>query len=370
MKKYNIGFTEQHGMTVELSKNPAEGVSYSFLEPLKKKNRLIRSPIKGFFQHYEADGHDLIEAILSPIFTKSRWIYYTACFQEAAAFNLLNIPVPRELRSLFLVHLMKKDNFKQLMFWSNAGMKTMLDYGGVKSKRILEKTSVIYPAIRGVSENLLHKPQAGPLKLLFSGAFFIKGGVNVVDAFEILQKSHPDIKLVMCCDEAIDFCTPNVILREMYLQKIKNNPGIEFRGRVPRELLLQTILPEIDIYLLPSYQEAFGFAILEAMAYRIPVISTNWFAIPEMVEHGKSGYLIDTSKYECQKLFRGTIVNTIPKGFQDYMTESLIGYLEKLIASAELRDTMGAAGLKIAQDKFSFSQRNSKMLEIYRNACS
>lgn len=50
------------------------------------------------------------------------------------------------------------------------------------------------------------------------------------------------------------------------------------------------ILSIADIFLLPSETESFGLAALEAMAVGVPVISTNTGGIPEVNEHGFSGY--------------------------------------------------------------------------------
>lgn len=46
-----------------------------------------------------------------------------------------------------------------------------------------------------------------------------------------------------------------------------------------------------DLFLLPSQTESFGLAALEAMAVGVPVISSNTGGIPEVNEHGFSGYL-------------------------------------------------------------------------------
>ncbi|MEX0906828.1 MAG: N-acetyl-alpha-D-glucosaminyl L-malate synthase BshA [Gemmatimonadota bacterium] len=46
-----------------------------------------------------------------------------------------------------------------------------------------------------------------------------------------------------------------------------------------------------DLFLLPSEMEAFGLVALEAMACGVPVIATNTGGVPELVEHGVSGYL-------------------------------------------------------------------------------
>ena len=48
-----------------------------------------------------------------------------------------------------------------------------------------------------------------------------------------------------------------------------------------------------DLFLLPSEKESFGLAALEAMACGVPVISSNTGGLPEVNEHGISGYLSD-----------------------------------------------------------------------------
>ena len=48
-----------------------------------------------------------------------------------------------------------------------------------------------------------------------------------------------------------------------------------------------------DIYLLPSKSESFGLSALEALSCSVPVIGTNVGGLSEVVEDGKSGFLID-----------------------------------------------------------------------------
>jgi len=52
------------------------------------------------------------------------------------------------------------------------------------------------------------------------------------------------------------------------------------------------MLDSIDILVVPSYLENVPTIILEAMAKEIPVIASNVGGIPEIVVHGKTGYLI------------------------------------------------------------------------------
>lgn len=48
-----------------------------------------------------------------------------------------------------------------------------------------------------------------------------------------------------------------------------------------------------DAYILPSYKEGLPISILEAMSYQLPVISTKVGGIPEIVENGINGYLVN-----------------------------------------------------------------------------
>jgi glycosyltransferase involved in cell wall biosynthesis len=361
-----VGITEKHGMAAEASQHPPSGVQYSFLSPSAPAS-IIRSGIKGYMGHYEANGEvDIIEAVLSPAATRDRWVYSCANFQEAAAFNILGCPLPRTMRAQYIKHLLSRDNCKKVIFWSEAGKRTLQTYGRINDPEFLRRVTVVYPAVRHVADELIQFGDG--TNLLFTGDFFRKGGVNVVDAFERVQRTYPTSTLTVCCDEAIDFNTRDATLRAEYLQKLRSNKGIRLLGRVGRDELVHHILPKTDVYLLPTYVEAFGFAILEAMAFGIPVVSTNYFAIPEMIEHGVSGFLIHTSRFDCDRLFRGYVVDRLPRDFREHVTEHLFTYLSRLIESAELRRTIGLAALNTARSKFSFARRNEQMLQIYREA--
>lgn len=48
----------------------------------------------------------------------------------------------------------------------------------------------------------------------------------------------------------------------------------------------------LDVAVLPSYREAQGLAILEAMALRRPVVATKVGGVPEMIQHGRTGLLV------------------------------------------------------------------------------
>jgi glycosyltransferase involved in cell wall biosynthesis len=58
---------------------------------------------------------------------------------------------------------------------------------------------------------------------------------------------------------------------------------------------VNSILLNSHIFLLPSIDEGFPIAILEAMRTGLPIVSTNVGGIAEMIDHGKSGFLIEST---------------------------------------------------------------------------
>ena len=51
------------------------------------------------------------------------------------------------------------------------------------------------------------------------------------------------------------------------------------------------LLSVSDLFLLPSAQESFGLAALEAMACEVPVVASSVGGLPEVIEHGRTGFL-------------------------------------------------------------------------------
>jgi N-acetyl-alpha-D-glucosaminyl L-malate synthase BshA len=63
---------------------------------------------------------------------------------------------------------------------------------------------------------------------------------------------------------------------------------VEFLGNVTP---VEGVLGAGDIFLLPSQEESFGLAALEAMACGVPVIASNAGGLPELITHGQGGFV-------------------------------------------------------------------------------
>jgi glycosyltransferase involved in cell wall biosynthesis len=74
---------------------------------------------------------------------------------------------------------------------------------------------------------------------------------------------------------------------------IKNK--IFLAGKLPDA---RKYLAAFDVFVLPSVKEGFPWALLEAMAAKLPVITTNVGAVPEIIEDGKNGFMVEPGKPE------------------------------------------------------------------------
>lgn len=109
----------------------------------------------------------------------------------------------------------------------------------------------------------------------------VKRVQDVIRVFDIVRKKVP-AKLLLVGDG------PERHKMEELCRELDACHYIKFLGKV-RDT--ERILAVSDLFVLPSESESFGLAALEAMAARVPVISTNTGGIPEVNIHGVSGYL-------------------------------------------------------------------------------
>jgi N-acetyl-alpha-D-glucosaminyl L-malate synthase BshA len=106
---------------------------------------------------------------------------------------------------------------------------------------------------------------------------------DIIKIFYNIQKEIP-AKLMMVGDG------PEKEKAEYLCQELGISDKVIFFGNSNE---IDKILSYTDLFLLPSETESFGLAALEAMAWRVPVISSNSGGLPEVNFDGISGYLSD-----------------------------------------------------------------------------
>ncbi|MGD0543130.1 MAG: N-acetyl-alpha-D-glucosaminyl L-malate synthase BshA [Candidatus Acidiferrales bacterium] len=128
-----------------------------------------------------------------------------------------------------------------------------------------------------------------PILMHLSNFRPVKRITDVVEIFARVRAKIP-AKLVMMGDGP-DRGSAEFLVRKKGLSK-----DVFFLGKQDR---VQEKLGLADLFLLPSEEESFGLAALEAMACEVPVIATNVGGLPEVVTHGVDGYLISPHDIEA-----------------------------------------------------------------------
>ena len=105
---------------------------------------------------------------------------------------------------------------------------------------------------------------------------------------------------------------------------------------------MEELLPLADIFLLPSSSESFGLVALEAMSAEVPVVASNVGGLPEVVEHGVTGFLHD------------------PGHLAGFVASVL-----KLLGHERLRRTMGRKGRKVARERFVIDEMVDRYVRVY-----
>ena len=111
---------------------------------------------------------------------------------------------------------------------------------------------------------------------------------DAIKTFEIVQKKVPS-KLLLVGDG------PERPRLERMTRELGLYEHVRFLGK---QDAVEEILAVADLFLIPSSNESFGLAALEAMACEVPVISSNAGGLPEVNIHGVTGCVADVGDYE------------------------------------------------------------------------
>lgn len=140
----------------------------------------------------------------------------------------------------------------------------------------------IYGGVKPLQENLDFEqhyffPSSHTLSIAQIGNF------QAVKNFELtidLAKQNPDIMFYLVGSGE----------RETQLkQQAESSQNIVF---IPFTPYIGSVLKQVDVLILPSHSEALPNVILEAYQYHVPVLAHRVGGIPELIEHGKTGFLI------------------------------------------------------------------------------
>lgn len=133
----------------------------------------------------------------------------------------------------------------------------------------------------------------GKLHLLYMGEISKrKGGFDLLKAIADHREQFDGKLLVRMGGNEVDGDI-KAYIREHQLESI-----VSYEGWIAGQKKIECLNWE-DVYILPSYNEGLPIAILEAMAYHHPVISTPVGGIPEILKDGYNGRMVQPGNTEC-----------------------------------------------------------------------
>lgn len=170
--------------------------------------------------------------------------------------------------------------------------------------------------------------------VLFLGRLCQRKGVNeLIEAMVDVMRRAPNTILELGGDGDV----------HIYKKLAAELPSVRFLGWVD-DAERKKALARATIYCLPSWNEGLPMSVLEAMSAGLPVISTPVGGIPEAVEHGVTGLLVEP----------GDVT-----GLTDAICE--------LLFDPERAGSMGKKGLARHREKFSTESMGNSCLNIYKS---
>ncbi|MFH1485654.1 MAG: glycosyltransferase [Chloroflexota bacterium] len=196
------------------------------------------------------------------------------------------------------------------------------DYNGVTTPPPIQ-----YPCLVGLSKDHamgIARRTGWPVKRVYNGIdldfYTYDPSVERGDRYLWLARYTPEkapmeaISLARKCRIALDMYGDTSIVQPpdypLRVQGLCDSHQIVFHPGVPREQTRDLYRSHKALIHLVNYQEAFGLAVVEAMACGMPVICNRMGALPELVRHGKTGFVVDTWE-EAEDIIRQDLVSNI-----------------------------------------------------------
>jgi glycosyltransferase involved in cell wall biosynthesis len=210
------------------------------------------------------------------------------------------------------------------------------------------------------------------VRLLFVGtadapdAFDLKGGKEVLEAFRRLAPRYPHVELVVRSDVPAGLAG-----RYSGLSNLRVIDHV-----IPWPALEGEYL-SADVFLMPAYGTPWR-AILDAMSYELPVVTTDMDANAEIVEDGSTGFVVPMGQrvpfYDerCMPLAftaRRSERDRAMQSLNEEVVQHLVAKLGVLIEDAALRRRMGrAARNEVETGRFSLDRRNAMLKRVFDEA--
>ncbi|HEY0604214.1 MAG TPA: glycosyltransferase family 4 protein [Herpetosiphonaceae bacterium] len=173
-----------------------------------------------------------------------------------------------------------------------------------------------------------------PIALFVGYELKRKGGYVLLKAWERVQRALPEAELW--------FVGPDQ-------PKGKQPGGVRWLGRVDNREALHEIYSQASVFVLPALFEPWGHVFTEAMGEGLPCIVSDRCAMPEIVEHGKTGLVVPAAEPEpladaliqllgdldqAQQMGRQAHASILHDNTWDDMIERMAPYIEQAVGRA------------------------------------
>lgn len=255
------------------------------------------------------------------------------------------INLKNRFKKMIYIKLFEEGNIKNaaaMHLASDLEKEAFLSMGFKKTVAIIPPALDLekYSKSQGVRDLTTKFPVlSGKKIILFLGRIHPKKGLDIlVDAFKMACEKRDDLFLVVAGPGETGYVNK--------AKRLFKNAGLSdkviFTGAILEEEKISALY-ESDIFVLPSYGENFGIAVLEAMACGLPVIGTN-----------KVGLFPDIKEYDSG------IVTTCNAG-------QIAKAMLKLLDNEALRKSMGQRGRGLVESRFTNDRIAGKVINIYQN---
>lgn len=178
-------------------------------------------------------------------------------------------------------------NLKSIICISKACYSTVSNFYKIPNKvRIVQ----IYPLIPRnpltTLESITEKSYRNELKCLYvSSDFILKGGRDILESFKRLNSDKID-------NISLKIITRVKSIDKNLLDELKNMKNVEIIDFTCSKEELNALYNDANVLLIPTRQDSFPLVVLEAIKSANVVISSDLYAIPEMVENNFNGFLL------------------------------------------------------------------------------
>ena len=184
----------------------------------------------------------------------------------------------------------------------------------------------------------------GQYHLLYVGRLRkIKGVEMLLKALPKVVKKHPNVRLTIVGNAFYGSNRKTRYVNHLYQLAEMVSEHVKFVPFIPHDQI-HFWFQAADIVIVPSIgNEAFGLVNIEAMACGIPVIATNIGGMPEIIQHGYTGFLINP---------------------EDGVNE-LAAYLDQLLSNPPLIKKMGENCVMNVLKNFTWERSAHRLLQQY-----